>query len=316
MRRRVCTEIHAKTLFVLSNGEDRTGSMSHRVALFTHHTRLSNGTTLAAGIRAPALARGVIMRHLSGVLPSLDRYAARCVNFVLGVTRMAVLGARNAPKATGNQPRGVAQISSGAAPWLVALAAVVIAPGTATAQERASLEGFGGLSINGLPSAAAPLPSLGGAVTFSIIPGIDIVGEAGRLGNVLPTMPSAAFSAAQTGLRASALYGEAGGRFVMAPRSAVTPYAEATAGVARLQLRSDRLGSMTNAAMSLAVGLVEGTTPTVGAGGGILLRGGPMVFDIGYRYKQLFASDLTRLALGFGQPLHTHEARFGIGVRF
>jgi len=165
-------------------------------------------------------------------------------------------------------------------------------------------------------SAASPLPSLGGTVTFSIIPGIDIVGEAGRLGNVLPTMSSVAFSAAQTGLRASALYGEAGARFVMAPASVVTPYAEATAGVARLQLRSDQLGSMTNAAVSLAVNLVEGATPTLGAGGGILLRSGPMIFDIGYRYKQLFASDLTQLALGFGQPLHTHEARFGIGVRF
>ncbi len=251
---------------MLSIAEDRTGSMSHRVASPAHNPGLSNGTTLAAGIRAPALARGVIMRHLSRVLP-----------------------------------------------FVVVLAA---APVTATAQERASLEGFGGLSINGLPSTASPLPSLGGTITFSIIPGIDIVGEAGRLGNVLPTMSSAAFSAAQTGLRASALYGEAGARFVMAPTSAVTPYAEATAGVARLQLRSDQLGSMTNAAMSLAVNLVEGATPTLGAGGGILLRGGPMIFDIGYRYKQLFANDLTRLALGFGQPLHTHEARFGIGVRF
>jgi hypothetical protein len=202
---------------------------------------LPNGTTLAACMRAPALARGVIMRHLSGVLPSV-----------------------------------------------VVLTAVVTAPVTATAQERASLEGFGGLSINGLPSAAAPVPSLGGAVTFSIVPGIDIIGEAGRLGNVLPPMSSAAFSVAQTGLHASAFYGEAGARFVMAPTSIFTPYAEATAGIARLQLRSDQLGSVANAAMSMAVGLVEGATPTLGAGGGILLRGGPMLFDIGYRYKQLF----------------------------
>ena len=252
---------------VSSIAEDSTGSMSHRVAALAHNTRLSNGTTLAARLRAPALARGVIMRHLSSVLP-----------FVVVV--------------------------------------VVNAPATATAQERASLEGFGGFSINGLPSAASPLPSLGGTVTFTVIPGIDIVGEAGRLGNVLPTMSSAALSAAQTDLRASALYGEAGARFVIAPASVVTPYAEATAGVARLQLRTDQLGSMTNAAISLAVNLVEGATPTLGAGGGILLRGGPMIFDIGYRYKQLFANDLTRLALGFGQPLHTHEARFGIGVRF
>jgi hypothetical protein len=30
----------------------------------------------------------------------LDRYAARCANFVLAVTRIAVLGARSAPKKT------------------------------------------------------------------------------------------------------------------------------------------------------------------------------------------------------------------------
>lgn len=190
-----------------------------------------------------------------------------------------------------------------------------VAPPDAFAQKRASLEGFGGLELNGL-STATPTPSVGGTVTFSIVPGIEIVGEAGRLGNVLPTLSSAAFDLTGTGLRASALYGEAGARFVMAPGSVVTPYAEATAGVARVHLRSDELGTAANAALSLALGLVEGTTPTLGAGGGILVRGGPIVFDVGYRYKQLFAEDLTRLALGFGQPLRTHQARIGIGVRF
>jgi hypothetical protein len=97
---------------------------------------------------------------------------------------------------------------------------------------------------------------------------------------------------------------------------AADPYAEATAGIARVHLRSDELGTAANAAMSLALGLVEGTTPTLGAGGGILVRGGPILFDVGYRYKQLFAEGLTRLALGFGQPLRTHQARVGIGIRF
>ena len=41
-------------------------------------------------------------------LRRLDRYAARCVNFVLVATRMAVLGARSAPRETGNQPRALA----------------------------------------------------------------------------------------------------------------------------------------------------------------------------------------------------------------
>ena len=90
--------------------------MSHRVASLTHNARLSNGTSLAAGVRAPALARGVIMRHLSGVLRSLDRYAARCVDLAPVIARIAVPRARSAPKDTGNQPRGVTQISSGAVP--------------------------------------------------------------------------------------------------------------------------------------------------------------------------------------------------------
>ena len=61
----------------------------------------------------------------------LDRYAPRCVSFVPVVTpRIAVLGARSAPKDTGNQPRGIEGISTGGASWLVlvlAACAVVLA---------------------------------------------------------------------------------------------------------------------------------------------------------------------------------------------
>ena len=48
----------------------------------------------------------------------LDRYAARCENFVLVVTRIAVLGARSAPRETGNQPRALSGYQ-GRSPWLV-----------------------------------------------------------------------------------------------------------------------------------------------------------------------------------------------------
>jgi hypothetical protein len=48
----------------------------------------------------------------------LDRYAARYVNFVLVVLRIAVLGARSAPKDTGNQPRARPGYH-GQSPWLV-----------------------------------------------------------------------------------------------------------------------------------------------------------------------------------------------------
>ena len=102
----------------------------------------------------------------------------------------------------------------------------------------------------------------------------------------------------------------------MAPASPVTPYVEGTAGVARLGVSTDRFGPIGNAAATLALQFVDRTTPTIGAGGGLLLRGGPVVFDLGYRYKQLFANDILRIGLGFGQQLHTHQARVGFGVRF
>jgi hypothetical protein len=50
---------------------------------------------------------------------TLDRYAARCGNSVLALTRIAVLAARSAARDTGNQARGSAGISRGGAPWLV-----------------------------------------------------------------------------------------------------------------------------------------------------------------------------------------------------
>ena len=201
--------------------------------------------------------------------------------------------------------------------WLVSslavLGAVVIGPSNVMAQERASIEGFGGLSLNGLQSGSTS-PSLGGTLTVSLVPAVQIIGEAGRLGNVLPPLSSAAFSVA--GMRASALYGEGGLRFVAAPGSAFTPYVEASGGIARLDVHSDRFGPVADAATQIALELVGRNTPMLGAGGGILLLGGPILFDVGYRYKQLFADDVMRIALGFGQPLRTHQARVGIGVRF
>lgn len=207
------------------------------------------------------------------------------------------------------------QRMSGCLRVVAVLGAVVLGASDAIAQERTSVEGFGGLSLNALQTTSSS-PSIGGTMTFDLTPAIAIVGEAGRLGNVLPTLSSTALTLAGTGVRASAFYGEGGVRLIAAPSAVVSPYAEATAGIARLDVRSDRLSPLANAATSIALGYVGRNTPTLGAGGGILLRGGPMVFDVGYRYKQLFANDVMRFALGFGQPLHTHQVRAGIGVRF
>lgn len=198
-------------------------------------------------------------------------------------------------------------------PCFAVASAIALGPVQAWAQERGSIQGFGGLSLNALET-ASPSPSLGGTVTVSLLPAVQIVGEAGRLANVLPTLSGTVLSLA--GVTAPAFYGEGGARLLLAPSSPVTPYAEATAGVARLQIRSDEFGTIGNAAATLALDIVDRTTPTFGAGAGILLRGGPVLFDVGYRYKQLFADDVIRLALGFGQPLRTHQVRVGFGFRF
>jgi hypothetical protein len=190
---------------------------------------------------------------------------------------------------------------------------ILSAPGVAFAGGGATLGGFGGLSISNLD---AQRPSLGGTVTIPLVPQLQIVGEVGRIGNVLPTRAGTIFSVAQTQLQASAFYGEGGIRLIAAPRSAVTPYGEATAGVARLDVGSDRFGTLGNAATSLALGLVGRTTPVASLGGGLLLHGGPVVFDLGYRYKQLFADPVLQDVLGLGEPLRAHEVRAGIGVRF
>lgn len=196
---------------------------------------------------------------------------------------------------------------------LTMFAAALMAPAMASAQGAASLEGFGGIGVSTLQSQP---PSLGGRLTFELTPGIQVIGEAGRIGSVLPSLSSAVFSLAQTDLRASAFYGEAGVRVLAAPSAKVTPYGEASAGMARLSVSSPRLGTVGNAAASLALTLAGRNDPIAGVGGGLLVRTGPIVFDVGYRYKQLFTSDVMRAVLGFGEPLRTHQFRVGLGVRF
>jgi hypothetical protein len=190
------------------------------------------------------------------------------------------------------------------------VALVLLSPGLARAQGNSSVVGFGGFSMNGFDSAS---PSIGGAVSFNLTPGIQAIGEFGHLGSVLPTMSGTLFSAA--GIGVSALYGEGGVRLV-APRAAFAPYAAATAGFARLNFDSPYLGGFGGIAADFALDYVDRTTPIASIGGGLIARSGPAVFDVGYRYKKLFADDTLQAVLGLGQTLHAHQLLFGVGVRF
>jgi len=201
--------------------------------------------------------------------------------------------------------------------WSFAIVMIVAAaavPRTALAQGNAALGAFGGVTLNGFENHR---PSLGGTITFELTPGIQAIGEIGNIGNVLPLLPDAVFSATQSGLRASAFYGEGGVRFVSPRRTQhVTPYAEATAGIARLSVTNTYFNAYENAAASLGLAYAGRTAPMAGLGAGVLVRTGPVVIDFGYRYKQLFPNETVQAVLGFGEPLRTHQLRIGIGFRF
>ena len=178
------------------------------------------------------------------------------------------------------------------------------------AERTGAIGGFGGTTF----TSATTSPDVGGTLTFALTPHVHVLGEAGRLGNVLPSLSDSLFSIA--GVRANAFYGEGGVRILATPRSPASPYAEATAGVARIGISSARFGDVGDLLLPAAFALMSRTGPVAGVGGGVLVRTGPLVFDVGYRYKQLYPPTAVELALGLGQQLRSHQVRAGVGVTF
>ena len=189
-----------------------------------------------------------------------------------------------------------------------------LAPASALAQDRtASVAGFGGLSLNQLSPSR---PDFGVNIAKELTPQIQAIGEFGYVGDVLPPLTSNLFSLTPYDLRVSAYYGEGGVRILAGRDSGVIPYFEGTAGIARLNPRLAGLGSRFDPLASAALTFFRSTDPILGLGGGVLVRGGPVVADFGYRYKQFVTSDSLANLLGAGDTLGAHQVRFGIGVRF
>jgi hypothetical protein len=196
------------------------------------------------------------------------------------------------------------------------LGLILVTPHSSAAQ--GSIDGFGALSLNQFSSLeGSSLPfDFGARVSVDLIPSIQAIGEFGRIGNVLPTITDLPLSFLPFDVRASAFYGEGGVRFLAAPRSAVTPYVEASAGIARVSLNVGGLGPTADVVTRAALNFLDSTEPIAGVGGGVMFRGGPLVIDVGYRYKQIFANSLVGTVLSAGQGLRSHQVRFGMGVRF
>lgn len=207
------------------------------------------------------------------------------------------------------------------------LALLLLRPGGAAAQDRGSATFVTGFSMANGSSIANAISSvsggmnnrvnLGGRVTFHLAPGFDAVGEAGRLANVLPPLTTAVLSFSPVEVGASAFYTEGGVRtFLGNSRSAVSPYVEATGGLARISLRATGISATTDDLLRLGLGFVNRTSPVAGLGAGVMFQAGRITFDTGYRYKKIFSQSLVDRLLTRGQELTSHQAVFGVGVKF
>ena len=198
----------------------------------------------------------------------------------------------------------------------LAVASVVMIPGRSSAQT--SIDGFGGVQLDHLASfgdSGFPV-DFGGRVSFDVVPAIQLFGEFGRIGNVMPPLVDIGLAFTRLDVTASAFYGEGGVRLLAMPSAAVSPYVEGTAGVAHLRLGARGLGSTTDAVIRTALNLVDTRDPLFGVGGGLLMRAGPMNIDLGYRYKRIVANSALSSVLSIGQQMQSHQVRFGAGVRF
>ena len=198
----------------------------------------------------------------------------------------------------------------------LAVASVAIVP--ASSQAQTSLDGFGAVRMDHLASLGdSDFPvDFGGRVSFDVVPAVQVFGEFGRLGSVIPPLVETGLAFSPIDVTASAFYGEGGVRLLAAPNSAVTPYVEGTAGVAHMRFGARGFGSTTDAIIRAALNLVDTRDPLFGVGGGVLLQGGPLHIDLGYRYKRIMANSALGSLLGVGQELQSHQIRFGAGVRF
>lgn len=202
---------------------------------------------------------------------------------------------------------------------LVISAALVVCamPSAARAQSgNTSVQGFGGLTFgtSSVLGGAATASTFGGTIAAGLTPNIQVIGEAGRLSDIKPPLLNL-LDFTPVDLHVRAWYGEGGVRLIASPHSAVRPYAEATAGFARLSTGLSGFGGRTDAVIDTALGLLNRTEPLLGVGGGVMLQGGPLTVDVGYRYKKILASGAGALFNG-GNAHQVNQVRVGLGVRF
>ena len=189
-------------------------------------------------------------------------------------------------------------------------------PAAAHAQSgNGDIQGFGGVTGATSTFGTAASATFGGRVGVGLTEHIQLVGEAGRLA-AISSDPFDLFGFRDLRVSVSAYYGEGGVRFIASPRAGVRPYAEATAGAARMN--ADIIGADRSAdgLVEVARSALNRTQRMLGVGSGILVDRGTMSVDIGYRYKSVSGGDSIVAALSSGLGYQVHQVRVGLGFRF
>ena len=190
-------------------------------------------------------------------------------------------------------------------------AGALLVASSAAAQDRPQVGAFGGYTFGTTTEAT----TFGGNVQTPLGSGLEIVGEFGRLEDVMPSTLGTLIDFTPVDLHLSAWYGEAGVRFTVPGHGSVRPYAEATGGFARMHTAFTGAGAA-DPFVATALRFLDRTEPMLGAGAGVAFTGGPVTLDLGYRYKRILASESLPSLLVTGNEIDVSQVRIGIGVRF
>lgn len=194
----------------------------------------------------------------------------------------------------------------------VAVVCVLVFSANAEAQTGGQITGFGGTTFG----TSAASPTFGGSVAVPLGDNVQLLGEAGRLTDIKASLLDTALDFTSLDVGMSAWYAEGGIRFIGSRHSTIRPYVEATAGVARLK-PSVGVDGWAGALTNTGLAFLATNEPIVGAGGGVIVQGGPLVVDLGYRYKKILAGDGLSTAFALGDDGYdVNQVRVGVGVRF
>jgi opacity protein-like surface antigen len=188
--------------------------------------------------------------------------------------------------------------------------AVLAVPSFASAQNL-QVQGFGGVTVRGLSSAQ----TFGGNIAVPLGDHVQVIGEGGRMDDIMSPTLATLLDFAPVDMRLRAYYGEAGVRILGSSGKPVRPYVEATAGLARMRTTFSGAGDRPDAIINAGLEFLDTTRPMLGAGTGVMIQGGPVVVDLGYRFNKISTGNAVQSALT-GGDFGVHQFRFGLGFRF